>query len=108
MLIVNSLICLVPGGPPQNFSITGTSHTLNFSWFPPPSLQHNGVITDYNLTCTVGGMINSNRVNDTSFVIRVDPFTNYSCTVRAATTIGDGPATAVMSGVTDEDSECLT
>ena len=71
-------------------------------------MQHNGVITDYNLTCTVGGMISSNRVNDTSFVILVDPFTNYSCTVRAATAIGDGPATAVMSGVTDEDSECFT
>ena len=34
-----------------------------------------------------------------------EPFTNYSCTVSAATSVGDGPATVAISGVTDEDSE---
>ena len=43
----------------------------------------------------------------TSLNVTADPVTNYSCTVRAATSVGDGPATAVISGVTDEDSECI-
>ena len=34
-----------------------------------------------------------------------EPFTNYSCTVSAATSVGDGPATVAISGVTDEDGE---
>ena len=51
-------------------------------------------------------MTHNIRWDDTSFDVPLDPFTNYSCTVSAATVVGDGPATAVISGVTDEDSEC--
>ena len=29
-----------------------------------------------------------------------EPFINYSCTVSAATSVGDGPATVAISGVT--------
>ena len=49
-------------------------------------------------------MTNSIRLSDTSFDTPLDPFTSYSCTVSAATVVGDGPATAVISGVTDEES----
>ena len=96
----------VPSGPPQNFTISDTFHNIKLSWSPPLLSQQNGMITDYNLTCTVGEMTSSIRWNDTSFDVPAFPFTNYSCTVSAATVVGDGPATAVISGVTDEDSEC--
>ena len=96
----------VPSGPPQNFTISVTSRNIIISWSPPLSSKQNGVITDYNLTCIVDGMTHNIRWDDTSFDTPLDPFTNYSCTVSAATVVGDGPATAVISGVTDEDSEC--
>ena len=98
----------VPSGPPRNFTISVTSRSITLSWSPPLSSQQNGVITDYNLTCIVGGMNYNVRLSDTSFDAPIDPFTNYSCTVSAATVVGDGPATAVISGVTDEESECST
>ena len=54
---------------------------------------------------TVGGVTSSNRLTVTSLSIPAAPFTSYSCTVSAATSVGDGPATVVISGFTDEESE---
>ena len=78
---------------------------LALFWSAPPSSQWNGVIIGYNLTCIIDGMTSSMSVSETNQTIVIDPFTNYSCTVRAATIVGDGPATVAISGVTDEDSE---
>ena len=100
------LCCIVPSGPPLNFTISVTSHTLTLSWSPPFSSQRNGRITDYNITCSSGGsIINSTRTSSTSLTIIVlQPFTNYTCSVRAATIRGDGPP-ATVSGTSDEDGE---
>ena len=104
-ILYSSVPSSVPSGPPQDFTISVTSRSIAFSWSPPLLSQHNGVITSYNLTCTVGGVTVSNRLSVTSLNIPVEPFTNYSCTVRAATVIGDGPAISAINGVTDEESE---
>ena len=99
----------VPSGPPQDFTISVTSHSISYSWSPPLPSQQNGPITDYNLTCTIAGMTSSIRRSDTSLNIPADPFTSYSCTLSAATVVGDGPATAVISGSSVhsvEESEC--
>ena len=50
-------------------------------------------------------MTSSMSVTDTIQTIAIAPFTNYSCTVKATTVVGDGPATPMISGVTDEESE---
>ena len=50
-------------------------------------------------------MTSSFRFVVTSLNIPVAPFTSYSCTVSAATSVGDGPVTSVISGVTDEESK---
>ena len=93
-------------GPPQNFVISTTSHTLALSWSPPLPSQRNGVITSYLVFCTIGGVTTSNRISGTSQVIAIDPLTNYTCTVSAATMVGDGPP-ATVSGTSDEDSEYI-
>ena len=64
------LCCIVPSGPPLNFTISVTSHTLTLSWSPPFSSQRNGRITDYNITCSSGGsIINSTRTSSTILTI---------------------------------------
>ena len=78
----------VPIGPPQNFNTLITSHTLTLSWSPPLFSHRNGVIISYLINCTVGGVTSSNRISGTSQVIAIDPFTNYACTVSAATDVG--------------------
>ena len=108
IFIAVTLYNTVPSGPPQNFTISTTSRTLTLSWSPPLPSQRNGVIISYLITYSSGGsIINSTRTSSTSLTITgLQPFTSYTCTVSAATIRGDGPATAVISGVTDEDSEC--
>ena len=46
------------------------------------------------------------NVSGTSLVVLIDPFTSYTCSVRAATMVGLGP-TATVSGVSNEDGEFL-
>ena len=101
------IIISVPSGPPENFTITVTSHRITFSWSPPFFLKWNGVITSYNLSCNVGKHFSSIKLSGTSFEVPIIPYTSYACTVSAATVAGNGPATTVISGVTDEASECM-
>ena len=96
-----------PSGPPINLIVKVTSRSITLSWSLPLLPQRNGVIINYLIDFIVGSAVNSIRQPGTSLNIPADPFTNYSCTVSAATVVGDGPATAVISGVTDEESECF-
>ena len=101
------LLCsLAPSGRPQNFIVSTTSRTLTLTWSPPLPSQRNGVIINYLVTCTVGGMTSSNRMSGTSRVVAIDPFTSYTCSVLAATMVGDGPP-ATSNGTSDEDGEYI-
>ena len=100
------LYSLAPSGPPQNFIVSTTSRTLTLSWSPPLPSKRNGVIINYLVTCTVGGVTSSNRLSGTSRVVAIDPFTSYTCSVLAATVVGDGPPVTV-SGNSDEDGEYI-
>ena len=80
---------------------------LTLSWSPPLPSKRNGVVTTYFVACTANNVTNSNRTSGTIKVIGIDPFTNYTCSVRAATLVGDGPP-ATISGISDEDSEYIT
>ena len=95
---------IVPSGSPLNFIISVTSRTLTLSWSPPLPSQRNGVIISYLVTCNSK---NSTRTSSTSLTITgLQPFTNYTCTVSAATMVGDGPP-ATVSGTSDEDGEYI-
>ena len=104
-----SIFYIVPSGSPLNFTISSvTSRTLTLSWYPPLPSQRNGVIISYLITCSSGdSIINSTQTSNTSLTITgLQPFTNYTCTVSAATIVGDGPA-ATNSTMTNEDSRLL-
>ena len=102
-----SFLCAVPRGPPQDFVVSVTSCTLTLSWSPPLlSQRRNGVIISYLVSCTVGGNSKNMRVTTTSKIISIKPFTSYTCSVSAATIVGDGPP-ATVSGTSDEDGEYI-
>ena len=51
-------------------------------------------------------MTSSNRISGINQVIAIDPFTSYTCSVKASTMVGDGPP-ATVSGTSDEDGEYI-
>ena len=104
VFILKNCTHAAPSGPPENFIASATSRILTLSWSPPLPSQRNGVTTSYFITCTIGGVTTSNRISGTSQVINIEPFTNYTCTVSAATIVGDGPP-ATVNGTSDEDGE---
>ena len=97
---------VVPRGPPQKFIASTTSHNIILSWSPPLPSQQNGVITGYILNCTIGGVTVSTMTSKTIQDVQINPFTSYTCSVSAATIVGDGPP-ATVSGTSDEDGEYI-
>ena len=101
---------IVPSGSSQNFSILASSHVLNISWAPLNPSQRNGVIINYLINCSLqGSIIYSTRTNSPSLQLTItglEPFTNYICSVSAATVAGDGPA-AIIHIMTNEDSKFI-
>ena len=65
----------------------------------------NGVITEYQLQCSGGGKVfNSTVMETTTTLSGLLPYTNYSCSITAHTSVGGGPA-ATTSVTTEEDGK---
>ena len=98
------MCCTVPAGPPGQFSIVAENSTsMNGSWSAP--VTPNGVITEYQLQCSGGGQVFNRTVMETITTLSgLLPYTNYSCSITAHTSVGGGPA-ATTSVITQQDSE---
>ena len=69
--------------------------------------QADGVINEYQLQCSGGGQVFSPVVpgsQTTTTLSGLLPYTNYSCSITAHTSVGGGPA-ATTSVTTEEDCE---
>ena len=100
------LCCTVPAGPPrQVFGNAENSKTITFIWSAPST--PNGVITEYQLQCSGGGKVFNRTVMKTTTTLSgLLPFTNYSCSITAHTSVGGGPA-ATTSVTTLQDGNIL-
>ena len=100
------MCCTVPAGPPrQFFGVAASSTSIIFSWSAPAT--PNGVITEYQLQCSGGGQVFSRTVmgsQTTTTLSGLLPYTSYSCSITAHTSVGRGPA-ATTSVTTEEDSK---
>ena len=85
-------------------SVSSTATML--TWSPP--VEPNGVITEYHLQCSGGGQLlkmNFSKNQPTTITLSgLLPYTNYSCSITAHTSVGGGPA-ATTSVVTDQDGK---
>ena len=107
------VLCLSTApGPPNNPMITAImSRSFTFSWAVP--MQPNGVITGYNYSCTVTGMMNvirsGNTAPDTTSVdiTGLNIFTNYACSVSASTAQGVGPSVSTTERTGQEGKKLM-
>ena len=95
-----------PGTPPHNLNgVSDDPRSLSFTWEVP--LKPNGVITEYQLQCSGGGQSFSPVVpgsQTTTTLSGLLPYTSYSCSITAHTSVGGGPV-ATTSVTTQQDSE---
>ena len=115
VLFINWLIhmycCSVPSSPPT--SVTGdvqSSTLVVFSWLPPPTIDHNGVINYYVVRIRE---IETNTlwtffaVDEDISVGSLHPFYYYDCTVAAHTSVGRGPFSTAIRVQTEEAGMAL-
>ena len=72
-------------------------------------MKANGVITEYQLQCFGGGQEHRWTVNGSQTTTTLSgllPYTNYSCSITAHTSVGGGPA-ATTNVVTKQDGEYI-
>lgn len=110
MATSNFITHTVPSGSPQNFEATVLSSTMvTLSWEPPNESDRNGVITGYiiNLMAEDGTSLDELLVQASvlSYTFEeLNPFTNYSLTTAASTSVGPGP-TSILWITTQEDGK---
>jgi len=100
-------LCQVPSSAPTRVTVVNvTSTTLSLEWDPLTIEDHNGVITGY--------VVNYSRVDTGSTVTVVSsttsvyigmlrPYTTYSFSVAAETSVGSGPFSPSLQRTTAED-----
>ncbi|RDD35988.1 Tyrosine-protein phosphatase Lar, partial [Trichoplax sp. H2] len=96
----------VPSSHPQSIITTVLSSTsINVSWQPPQILDRNGIIVTYSLRYNStrwndNGIIQTTGSNTKVILQNLIPFTTYNITIKAATIVGYGPESPVMSSTT--------
>ena len=103
------IIFLVPSGFPQSFTeIVDSSRSIAFNWQAPPVSEQNGIIISYTINVTetrssygLQQMVHRSQTSIT--VTSLLPFTTYSCSIAASTSVGIGPFSTLLIATTFED-----
>ena len=72
-------------------------------------MRSNGIITHYQLQCSGGGQEHRWTVmgsQTTTILSGLLPYTNYSCSITAHTSVGGGPAATIIV-TTRQDGELI-
>ena len=92
--VVYPAMYLAPSGTPVMLSAVTEKRQVLFSWSPPPVTQHNGVLTNYTISCSPSPSSlpqSLSHQNTSTTVAGFTPNTLYTCSVTAWKTQGSGP-----------------
>ena len=87
---------------------TISSQTVELLWSPPLPEEQNGVITGYSVTVTrrdTGSQFQLVSSTTSISISTLNPFTSYTVTVSASTSVGAGPQSTQLSFTTAEDGK---
>ena len=105
-LMLVLLLYLVPDGPPVNITITEvTPYSVTLQWNPPTPDKQNGVIVSYVINVMTDDQVQRMVVqsNDSQQTIsNLTPYTTYTFSISASTSIGQGPFSAAVATRTSE------
>ena len=101
-----------PASPPDNVTVMVMSPTeILITWDMVPAIDQNGIITMYEVQYEpleiFGGQIQTQTVNVTApmrvaVLANLQEFVNYSISVRAYTSAGEGPYSTEMTAMTQK------
>ena len=109
---MDDVFSIVPASPPDNVTAVNISSTaIKVSWEEVLTFDQNGVITQYEVeynqtTFSEVSMYNTTTVNSTTLMvdlIGLEEDVEYSIRVRACTSVGAGPYSAVVFETTQKD-----
>ena len=100
-----------PSGFPQDISVGGiTSRGAELSWNPPLQEERNGIITGYVIAISRRGTDSQYMITSTNNSISLSmlkPYTTYTATVAAMTSVALGPPSTQLSFTTAEDGNAV-
>jgi len=106
-----SLFEIVPSGFPQAFVDNIISpQSVTFSWLPPLDYEQNGFIVTYTIAVieTRSGHMIQRTISSSLNSITISslrPFTSYSCSIAASTSVGMGPFSTSLTILTLQDGK---
>ena len=109
---MDDVFSIVPASPPDNVTAVNISSTaIKVSWEEVLTFDQNGVITQYDVeynqtTFSEVSMYNTTTVNSPTLMvdlIGLEEDVEYSIRVRACTSVGAGPYSAVVFETTQKD-----
>ena len=107
-------ISLVPNAPPENVqALTRSPTSILVTWEQVPEIDHNGIITLYEVefnqnTFNEISTSNLTTTNGSQLMVELEgleEYVEYSVRVRAYTSVGPGPFSVAMVSRTLEDGE---
>ena len=112
----HTIVRSVPTSPPANIATTVLSSTeIMVTWDPVPPIDQNGIITMYEVLYqpleTFGGAIGplTRNVSGTEMsvvLVDLEEFIRYVISIRAYTSLGNGPYSVAVTSMTLEDGNC--
>ena len=101
----------VPGEPPLNFSVSVTSSSSAYlTWHPPSYEKQNGEIVQYVIRASVletGENFELTESEQSLELNTLKPYRSYEFSIAAATSVGLGPYSSIVSVETPEDGEYI-
>ena len=103
-------VYIEPDTAPQNLNVSlKGSIFVRFVWSYP--VKPNGIIIEYQLQCSDGKQVS--RLNATGSLTTTTlsgllPYTNYSCSITAHTSVGGGPAANISVTTEKYSKACST
>ena len=108
MMVLSLSFLVVPSGSPQNLVVVSeSSRSLRLTWEPPFEENRNGLIITYTVFIVADDGTSLELTAAGTSVVAADlrPFTTYTCSVAASTSVGRGPTTPTFLLTTPEDGE---
>jgi hypothetical protein len=114
-LLIYFLINLVPSSPPENPKCDVMSSTsIYITWSPPNVENQNGKIKGYKVNFVPSDEYydreasTATTTNQYYTIEKARKYTNYTISILAFTSVGDGAKTKEMFCITNEDCNYLT